>query len=81
MTNYSNPNTRLTAARYAWDVTFKRGPVSNGKFTTQRIEGSYDRQPGATVGSLLAGLTNWYAQSNNIPAADVTIASYSLREK
>jgi hypothetical protein len=84
MADYSNPTTPLTASRYAWDVTF-RGPTSHGTATTQRIEGSYDTQPGATVGSLLAGLTNLYAQnyaqSNGIPAADVVIVSYSLREK
>ncbi|MFI9598910.1 hypothetical protein ACIHCX_03345 [Streptomyces sp. NPDC052043] len=81
MADYSNPNTPLTASRYAWDATFKRGPAHRGRFESQRIEGSYDTQPGATVGSLLAGLTNWYAQTNGIPVADVTILSYSLREK
>ena len=76
MADYSNPNTPLTASRYAWDATFRYGTLTN-----QRIEGSYDTQPGATVGSLLAGLTNWYAQSNGIPVANVTLTSYSLREK
>lgn len=84
MPDYSNPTTRLTANRYAWDVTF-RGPSSHGTVTTQRIEGSYDTQPGATVGSLLAGLTNLYArdyaQGNGIRAADIVIVSYSLREQ
>lgn len=81
MADYSNPNTPLTARRYAWDATFVRGPLRYGSNPSQDCSGSYDTQPGATVGSLLAGLTNWYAQSNSIPAAEVTIVRYSLREK
>ncbi|WP_445520462.1 hypothetical protein [Streptomyces sp. NEAU-174] len=82
MTDYSNPDTPLTARRYAWDATFTRGPVRHGTVTTQRIEGgSYDTQPGATVGSLLAGLTTWYSKEFKIPREDVAIVSYSLREK
>lgn len=80
MADYSNPITRLTASRYAWDVTFTRGPLRTGNNPSQDCTGSYDTQPGATVGSLLAGLTAWYAQSNGISAADVTIVRYTLRE-
>lgn len=81
MADYSNPNTRLTASRYAWNVTFTRGPVRYGNNPAQDCAGSYDTQPNATVGSLLAGLTAWYAQTNGIPVADVTVVRYSLREK
>lgn len=81
MADYSNPTTRLTASRYAWDVTFTRGPLRNGNNPSQDCTGTYDTQPGATVGSLLAGLTAWYAKSNDIPVADVTLVRYSLREK
>lgn len=81
MADYSNPNTQLTASRYAWDVTFTRGPLRHGKNPSQDCTGTYTTQPGATVGSLLAGLTAWYAQSNGIPVADVTLVRYSLREK
>lgn len=81
MTDYSSPSTPLTAARYAWAVTFTRGQLRSGKNPSQDCTGTYTTQPGATVGSLLAGLTAWYAQSNGIPAADVTLVRYSLREK
>ncbi len=81
MADYSNPNTPLTASRYAWNVTFTRGPLRHGRNPSQDCTGSYDTQPGATVGSLLAGLTAWYAKTNGISAADVTIVRYSLREK
>ncbi|MEV5347179.1 hypothetical protein [Streptomyces achromogenes] len=82
MPDYSDPNTKLTARRYAWDATFQRGPAHHGRVVTQLVtDGTYDTQPGATVGSLLASLASWYAQTNGIPQADVKILSYSLREK
>ncbi|MFF6847115.1 MULTISPECIES: hypothetical protein [Streptomyces] len=81
MTNYSDPNTRLTASRYAYEATFIRGPVRYGLNDSQDVIGTCEVKPGATVGSLLAGLKSWYAKSNGIPVTDVTIARYSLREK
>ncbi|MEU3528843.1 hypothetical protein AB0E62_34180 [Streptomyces sp. NPDC038707] len=82
MPDYSNPNTKLTARRYAWDVTFQLGPVHNGRSITQDVtDGTYDTQPGATVGSLLAGLVTWFAKTQGHPTSDVTIVRYRLREK
>lgn len=81
MPDYSNPNTRLTAGRYEWGAKFARGPLRHGDNPAQDIEGTLEIRPGATVGSLLAQLTAWYAQSNGISAAEVSTVLYSLREK
>lgn len=81
MPDYSNPDTRLTARRYAYEATFIRGPVRYGLNNSQDVIGTCDTKPGATVGHLLSGLKSWYAKSNGIPVADVTIVRYSLREK
>ncbi|GAA1065226.1 hypothetical protein [Streptomyces asiaticus] len=81
MTNYSNPDTPLTASRYGWKATIVRGPLSYGQNPSQECAGTCTPRPGATVGSLLAWIKSWYAQQNGIPVADVTIVSYSLSEK
>lgn len=81
MPDYSNPNTPLTARRYAWEVTVTRGPVRYGINSSQDCTGSYDTQPDATVGSLLTVIKSWYAKRNGIAESDVTIVRYSLREK
>jgi hypothetical protein len=80
MADYSNPNTRLTASKYAWEITF-RGPVRNGIFQTQRVRGNYDTRPDDTVGSFLTSSIAWYSKVSKIPREDVAIASYSLREE
>lgn len=79
--DYSNNTTRLTASSYAWSATFTRGPLRYGNNPSNDCTGTYTTQPGATVGSLLAELTAWYAQSNGIPATDVVLIRYALREK
>ncbi|WP_019357999.1 hypothetical protein [Streptomyces sp. AA1529] len=81
MPDYSNPNTPLTASKYSWSITVTSGPVSYGPNAAKDCSGNYTTQPGATVGSLLAGLKNWYASEYRVPASDVAIIRYSLREK
>jgi hypothetical protein len=80
MPDYSNPSTRLTAKKYAWSVTAAR-PPQNGAVETQQIDGSYTPPPGATVGILLDGIRHTFAKEWGAPVSDVTIVSYSLREK
>ncbi|MEU7240304.1 hypothetical protein [Streptomyces sparsogenes] len=81
MTDYSNPNTLLTASSYDWEATIVRGPVRYGNNPSQECAGTCAPRPGATVGSLLAYIKSWYAKSNGIAESDVTIVRYSLREK
>jgi hypothetical protein len=78
---YSDKTTRLTAAQYSWSITVTSGPLHHGSNPAQDCTGTYTTQPGATVGTLLTGLTQWYAQTNGVPTRDVTIVRYSLREK
>lgn len=79
MADYSNPNTRLTASKYAWSATAAR-PPKNGTVETQQIDGSYTPPPGATVGTLRDGLRHMFAEKWGVPVSDVTIVSYSLWE-
>ncbi|MGW7597245.1 hypothetical protein [Streptomyces antimycoticus] len=81
MTNYSDPNTPLTAKQYAWTATFVCGPLEYGSNASQDCAGTCTPRPGATVGSLLEYLTTWYAKSKDVPVTGVTLVSYSLREK
>lgn len=82
MPDYSNPNTKLTASKYSWDVTFQLGPVRNGRVITQDVtDGAYDTQPGDTVEVLLGKLVTWFAKTQGHPKSDLTIVRYSLREK
>ncbi|MDI5964845.1 hypothetical protein [Streptantibioticus silvisoli] len=81
MPDYSNPATPLTAHKYGWSITIGRGPLRYGNNPTQDCTGAYTTQPGATVGSLLAGITTWYARENSIPIDDLVLVRYSLREK
>lgn len=81
MTDYSNPNTPLTAKQYAWNATIVRGPLRYGNNPSKDCTGTCTPRPGATVGSLLAYIKSWYAKSNGIAESDVTIVRYSLREK
>ncbi|QLJ01528.1 hypothetical protein HZZ00_11150 [Streptomyces sp. NEAU-sy36] len=81
MTDYSNPNTRLTAPAYAWSVTLTRGPLKNGINPSRDCTGSYAAQPGDTVGTLLDGIKTWYSRQYNVPLQDVVLVRYSLREK
>lgn len=81
MTDYSNPDTPLTARRYAWEATIVRGPVRYGNNPSQDCTGTCTPRPGATVGSLLEWIKSWYAERNGIPVSDVTIVRHSLREK
>lgn len=80
MPDYSNPNTPLTANKYAWSATAVR-PTGHGSTLSQQIDGSYTPPPGATVGILLTAIRGVFAKEWSTPAANVTIASYSLREK
>lgn len=79
--DYSDRTTRLTARKYAWDVTLTRAPLRHGRNESHDCTGIYNTQPGATVGSLLAGITSWYAQRESIPANEVVLVRYSLEEK
>ncbi|MFC8273768.1 hypothetical protein ACFUJR_14845 [Streptomyces sp. NPDC057271] len=81
MPDYSNPATPLTANKYAWSATLVRRPQGYGPQPSHDLTGSYTPQPGATVGSLLAGVRAMYAQTHSIPAEDVLLVRYSLREK
>lgn len=78
--DYGNPDTPLAASQYAWSATAAR-PPQNGTVTTQRIDGSYTPPPGATVGVLRDGLQRMFAKKWGVPVSDVTLISYSLREK
>ena len=78
--DYSNPDTPLSASQYAWSATAAR-PPQNGAVETQQIDGSYTPPPGATVGILRDGLRRMFAEKWGVPVSDVTIVSYSLREK
>ena len=81
MADYSDPNTPLTAAGYAWSATLARGPLQRGANDSHDCTGSYTTQPGATVGDLRAGITGWYAQTYGVPVEAVVIVRLSLREK
>ncbi|MFI5992471.1 hypothetical protein ACIBAC_11540 [Streptomyces sp. NPDC051362] len=80
MPDYSNPSTPLTARNYAWSATAAR-PPRNGAVETQKIDGSYSPPPGATVGTLRDGLRHTFAAQWGVPVSDVTIVSYTIREK
>lgn len=81
MPDYSNQNTRLTAARYAWSATLTRGPLTHGNNPSHDCTGTYTAQPNATVRDVLAGIKAWYAKSYAVPIESVVLVRYSLREK
>lgn len=81
MPNYTNPNTPLTASRYAWSVTLTIGPLKCGSNPAQDRTGKYTPPPGATVNTLLQGVRALHAQERGVPVGDVTIVRYSLREQ
>ncbi|MFM9703615.1 hypothetical protein [Streptomyces galilaeus] len=81
MSDYSNPNTRLTARSYAWSATLTCSPVKRGANGAQDRTGSYSPPPGATVATLLDGIRTLHAQENSIPIQNVVLVRYSLREK
>lgn len=81
MPDYSNHLTPLTAAQYAYTATLARGPLSYGSNPSKDVTGTYTTQPGDTVGSFINKAKAWYAHTYNVPAADVVLFSYSLREK
>ncbi|MEH0627881.1 hypothetical protein [Streptomyces stelliscabiei] len=81
MADYSNPNTRLTAGRYAWNATLTNSPVKHGRNASKDRTGSYTPPPGATVGTLLDGIRTLHARECNVPVSDVVLVRYSLTEK
>ncbi|CAL9367793.1 hypothetical protein [Streptomyces sp. enrichment culture] len=80
MPDYANPSTPLTARAYKCSVTGAR-PAGPGKTLTQKIDGSYTPQPNATVQTLLDAWRQEFAKLWGVPVSEVTIASYSIREK
>ncbi|MFE9736116.1 hypothetical protein ACFYO9_37320 [Streptomyces sp. NPDC005863] len=81
MVDYSDPNTLLPAGTYTWSATLTLGPARHGSNPAQDRTGSYSPPPGATVGTLLDGIRTLHAEANQIPASDVILVRYSLREK
>lgn len=81
MTKYSDPNTPLTAKKYAWSATLTCGPLQYGSNAAKDRTGSYTPPPGATVGTLLAAIRAFHAQESGVPAESVVLVRYSLREK
>ena len=81
MPNYNNPKTKLTAPTYKWEVTFALKPVKPGNNRAHDYKGSYDTQPGATVGSLLTGIQRHYASSFGVSPDALVMLRYSVREK
>lgn len=81
MADYSNPNTPLTASRYAWSATLTNGPLRNGANPSKDRTGSYTPPPGATVGTLLDGIRTLHARECGIPVENAALVRYSLREK
>lgn len=80
MADYNNPNTRLTAARYAWTATLTNGPVKEGRNAAKDRTGSYSPPPGATVGTLLDGIRTLHAREAGVPVSAVVLVRYSLTE-
>ncbi|MCM8552288.1 hypothetical protein [Streptomyces sp. STCH 565 A] len=80
MPDYTKPNTPLTARAYECSVTAARwaGP---GKTLTQQIDGSYTPQPKATVQTFLNDWRQEFANRRGVPVTQVSIASYTIREK
>ncbi|MEV0779194.1 hypothetical protein [Streptomyces sp. NPDC050428] len=79
MPDYSNPNARLTASKYACSVSAAR-PMPGGNILTQQIDGSYIPRPGATVKAFLDEWRHHFAQMWGVPVMDVTIVRHSLWE-
>ncbi|MGQ4513673.1 hypothetical protein [Streptomyces sp. DW26H14] len=80
MPDYGNPKTPLTAKAYAWTAT-ATGPIENGVYPSQVIDGSCVPVPGATVAWFLDGVRATFAKEWGRPVTDVRIASYSIWEK
>lgn len=81
MADYSNPNTRLTASKYAWSITLTSRPLKHGKNPSTDRTGAYTPPPGATVSTLLDGLRTLHARECGVPVQDVVVVRFSLREK
>lgn len=82
MTDYSNPSTPLTAREYAWSATLTCGPAQYGSSVPAKDRtGSYSPPPGATVGRLREGVVDMHARECGIPATDVVVVRFGLREK
>ncbi|UJV41609.1 hypothetical protein [Streptomyces sp. AMCC400023] len=81
MADYSNPNTPLTAARYAWTATLTHRPVQHGRNAAKDRTGSYTPPPAATVATLLDGIRTLHAREAGVPVSDVVLVRYSLTEK
>ncbi|MBP5884524.1 hypothetical protein QBA57_21400 [Streptomyces scabiei] len=80
MADYSNPNTRLTAGRYAWTATLTQSPLKHGSNAAKDRTGRYTPPPGATVKTLLNGIRTLHAQECGAPVANVVLVRYSLTE-
>ncbi|MFG3127385.1 hypothetical protein ACGFZU_06745 [Streptomyces tendae] len=80
MPDYANPNTPLTARAYECSVTASRS-AGPGKILTQQIDGSYTPPRKVTVRTFLDGWRMEFAKLWGVPVSEVTIVSYSIREK
>ena len=80
MVDYSNPNTPLTAPRYAWEASITIGLLRPGLNPAKDRTGIYIPPPGATVKTLRDGIRVLHARECGVPAGDVVLARCVLRE-